>query len=135
MNLDLQHPNFKILFYFWSRSEYRHSKSEFQFLSSQKKKKKNQLLFLIFPPHLSLSHIYIYIYIIKFILHSVSFSTLCFWRAFTPQYYDKFLVFISLIFKSCYTRIQYNLFLFLLIPSCRFFFFFLVFYLVCSFIT
>ena len=122
MNLDLQHPNSKILFYFWSRSEYRHSKSEFQFLSSQKKKK-SIIVFDLSPSPLSLS--YIYIYIIKFILHSVSFSTLCFWRAFTPQYYDKFLVFISLIFKSCYTRIQYNLFLFLLIPSCRFFFSFL----------
>ena len=123
MNLDLQHPNSKILFYFWSRSEYRHSKSEFQFLSSQKKKKKSIIVFDLSPSPLSLSHIYIYYKIyspLSFFLYS-----LCYWRAFTPQYYDKFLVFISLIFKSCYTRIQYNLFLFLLIPSCRFFFSFL----------
>ena len=86
------------------------------------KKKKNQLLFLIFPPHLSLSHIYIYIYYKIYSPLSFFLYSLCYWRAFTPQYYDKFLVFISLIFKSCYTRIQYNLFLFLLIPSCRFFF-------------
>ena len=99
----------------------------FNFLSSPKKKKKKKsiIVFYLSPSPLSLSYIYIYIYYKIYSPLSFFLYSLCYWRAFTPQYYDKFLVFISLIFKSCYTRIQYNLFLFLLIPSCRFFFFFL----------